>query len=126
MAELQPGDKVQAHYKTGKYIGEIMEDRGHAYLVKVLAVLKHPQQGDLHNPGKTENVFFHERKALAHNEKANISKSSLSEHDGEIPNYQDSLREALDKLKQKLAAKDDEFSEKAQHQLAELEKRYFK
>jgi len=126
MATLQPGDIVQAHYKTGKYIGEIMEDRGHVYLVKVLAVLKHPQQGDLHNPGQTDDVFFHQRKALARNEKANISKSSLSEYEGEIPDYQDSLREALDKLKQKLSAKEDDFSDQAQQQLEDLENRYFK
>lgn len=122
---LQPGDIVQAHYKTGKYVGEIIEDRDHAFLVKILAVLKHPQQGDLHNPGQTENVFFHQRNALAYLEKANISKSSLSPYEGEIPNYEDSLREALDKLKQKLNAKDDEFSSQAQHQLEQLEKRYF-
>lgn len=123
---LQPGDIVQAHYKTGKYVGEIVEDRDHAYLVKILAVLKHPQQGDLHNPGQTENVFFHQRNALAYLEKANISKSSLSAYEGEVPNYQDSLRDAVDKLKQKLAAKNDEFSDQAQQQLEKLEQRYFK
>lgn len=125
MSELQPGDIVQAHYKTGKYIGEIIEDRSHAFLVQILAVIKHPQQGDLHNPGQTENVFFHQRNALAHYEKANISKSSLSPYEGDIPDYQESLREAVEKLKHKLTAKGDEFSEQAQKQLEELEKRYF-
>ncbi|MFC0523907.1 kinase-associated lipoprotein B [Pontibacillus salicampi] len=124
MSSLQPEELVTAHYKTGKYIGEIVEDRGSAYLVKILAVLSHPQQGDLHNPGQTENVFFHQRKALSHNEKANISKSSLKPFEGEVPSYMDSLKTALQKRKEKLQ-EDNEFNQKARAQLEDLEQQYF-
>ena len=42
MDSLQLGNKVTAHYKTGKYIGEITDIRPEHILVKVLAVAKHP------------------------------------------------------------------------------------
>ncbi|KGX86724.1 kinase-associated lipoprotein B [Pontibacillus litoralis] len=124
MATFLLGDYVTAHYKTGKYIGEIAEDRGHVYVVKVLAVLKHPQQGDLHNPGQTENVFFHQRKALSFSEKANVSKSVVKPFNGDIPDYQQSLKQAVDQLKNKLQ-KDNAFNQKATRQLEQLEQQYF-
>lgn len=123
---LEPGKLVTAHYKTGKYVGEIVEDRGHAYLIKILAVQKHPQQGDLHNPGQTENVFFHQRKALSHYEKANISKSSVSPYEGEVPEYKTSLLESVNRLKEKLDKKDNEFNNQAKQQLEALEASYLK
>ncbi|TKJ07484.1 kinase, partial [Bacillus cereus] len=43
------GEIVTGIYKTGKYIGEVTNSRPGSYVVKVLAVLKHPVQGDLHN-----------------------------------------------------------------------------
>ena len=39
-------------HKTGAYGVTIKEEN--------------PKQGDLHNPGQTEGVFFHERRALSH------------------------------------------------------------
>lgn len=47
----QPGQIVTASYKTGEYIGEVIElmSTGKA-AVRILAVVKHPAQGDLHNP----------------------------------------------------------------------------
>ncbi|WP_028783566.1 kinase-associated lipoprotein B [Thalassobacillus devorans] len=125
MSELNIGDAVIAHYKSGSYIGKIIEDRNQFYLVEVLAVEKHPMQGDLHNPGKTEDVFFHERKALSHHEKANISKSAVKSFNGEIPEYEQSLRNAIDKLKDRLKRKESDFNQKAFDQLVALEKSYF-
>ncbi len=58
MSEFQIGDKVTAIYKTGKYIGEITEERAQHYLVRVLAVLTHPMQGDLHHPKNADVKFF--------------------------------------------------------------------
>ncbi|KGP72061.1 kinase-associated lipoprotein B [Pontibacillus yanchengensis] len=124
MESLQSGDLVTAHYKTGKYIGEIVEDRGQAFLVKILAVAKHPQQGDLHNPGQTENVFFHQRKALSYNEKANVSKSAIKAFEGEVPSYNESLKQSVEKLKEKLK-EDNTFNQQAKEQLEDLEKQYF-
>ncbi|GGC81333.1 kinase-associated lipoprotein B [Thalassobacillus devorans] len=125
MSELNIGDSVIAHYKSGSYIGKITEDRDRFYLVEVLAVEKHPMQGDLHNPGKTEDVFFHERKALSHHEKANISKSAVKAYDGEIPDYEQSLRNAVNRLKERLERKDSAFNQKALDQVTSLEKSYF-
>ncbi len=59
-------------HKTGSYGVTIVEENGDDVLVKVEQVIKHPKQGDLHNPTETEGVFFHERKASA-------TKKTLSE-----------------------------------------------
>ncbi|WP_029625977.1 sporulation phosphorelay system protein KapB, partial [Streptococcus sobrinus] len=61
---LQVGEIVTGIYKTGKYIGEITNIRPQFYLVKILAVINHPVQGDLHNPRQADVPFFHERRAL--------------------------------------------------------------
>ncbi|UOQ46063.1 kinase-associated lipoprotein B [Halobacillus salinarum] len=122
---LQPGDQVKAHYKSGIYLGEIVEDRNRHYLVKVLAVDKHPMQGDLHNPGKTEEVFFHQRKALSFHEKANVQKEAVHPYHDEIPDYQQSLKESVAKLKEKLTRRETEFNAHALKQVHDLEKQYF-
>ncbi|WP_407271913.1 sporulation phosphorelay system protein KapB [Radiobacillus sp. PE A8.2] len=116
---------VLAHYRSGSYFGKIIEDRGERYLVEVLAVKKHPLQGDLHNYGETENVFFHQRKALSYKEKMNVSKSAVHIHDEEIPIYKDSLKQAVDALKTKLSKDDKPFNHAALNSLKELEKYYF-
>ncbi|WP_101843198.1 kinase-associated lipoprotein B [Halobacillus sp. Marseille-P3879] len=127
MTELKQGDIVKAHYKTGIYIGEFIEERPHAYLVKVLAVDKHPMQGDLHNPGQTDEVFFHQRKALSYLEKANINKQAIEIlEDQEVPDYTDSLRKSVEKLKEKLIRRETNFNQSALRQLDDLEKQYFK
>ncbi|QKY69776.1 kinase-associated lipoprotein B [Lentibacillus sp. CBA3610] len=115
------GDIVEVKYNSGKYIGEVLEDRGERYLVKVQAVVKHPMQGDLHNPGETEGVFFQERKALAHYEKMNVVKSAVKSFDGEVPDYQESLQEAVADIKQKLSQKDTAFNQQSLKQIEELE-----
>src|SRR5690625_3858086 len=94
MAVVNIGDMVRAHYNSGTYIGEVKEDRGERYLIEVLAVYKHPMQGDIHNPGQVDGVFFHERKALAHHEKMNVKKPAVHPYDEEIPEYAPSLKQA--------------------------------
>ncbi|GGF32758.1 kinase-associated lipoprotein B [Halobacillus andaensis] len=127
MTHLQPGDTVKAHYKTGIYIGEYIEERPHAYLVKILAVDKHPMQGDLHNPGQTDEVFFHQRKALSYLEKANIHKKAVEPLGGQpVPEYTESLKKAVDQLKEKLNRRETEFNKLALDQVESLEKQYFK
>lgn len=44
-------------HKTGVYAVEVVEENGDQVLVKVLQVIKHPKQGDLHNPNEVEGVF---------------------------------------------------------------------
>ena len=102
MDSLQIGDTVTAIYKTGKYIGEITDIRPEHYLVRVLAVLKHPMQGDLHQPKDVDVPFFHERKALSHREQANIQKKMVKPFVETIPDYESSLKIAVHILKEEL------------------------
>ncbi|WP_217589176.1 kinase-associated lipoprotein B [Lentibacillus saliphilus] len=118
---FQTGDTVRAHYRSGTYIGKIVEDRGEQYLIEVLAVIKHPLQGDIHNYGKLDGVFFHERKALAHYEKMNVKKAAVHPFHDEIPAYGASLKESVTKLREKLTDKDTPFNRKALETLANLE-----
>lgn len=93
---LQAGSIVRASYKTGEYIGELVEYTRTKAAVKVLAVVKHPAQGDLHHPMETDGVLFHQRKALAYGEIALMHQSSLLPYHGEVPDYQSSLKAALE------------------------------
>lgn len=124
MPDKQVGQIVRAHYKSGTYIGEITEDRGDRFLITVLAVQKHPMQGDLHNPGKVDEVFFHERKALAYKEKVNVAKPAVHPFEEEVPDYSLSRQNAVNKLKEKLASKDSDFNKRALKTLEALEEQY--
>ena len=127
MSEVKIGDTVRAHYNSGVYLGEIIEDRGDRYLVEVHAVQKHPRQGDLHHPGKVDEpgVLFHERKALAYTEKMNVNKGVVYPFDGEIPGYSTSLKEAVENLKENLLAKDTAYNKKALDKLYGLEEHFY-
>ncbi|WP_079526888.1 kinase-associated lipoprotein B [Halobacillus hunanensis] len=126
MSDFQNGTIVKAHYKSGIYIGEVIEDRKQNYLVKILAVDKHPMQGDLHNPGKTDDVFFHQRKALSFQEKANIHKQAVHLYESkQVPDYDVSLKQSVEKLKQKLTRRETNFNQHALDQLKDLENQYF-
>ena len=126
IAEVKIGDIVTAINKTGKYIGEVTEDRNNAYLVRILAVLKHPMQGDLHNPKQTDVTMFHQRRALSFREQTNVPKNMVKPYEGEIPEYQASLKEAVATMKETLLEIDNEFNRLSLQQLEELEKDYFK
>lgn len=124
---MEIGSVVKARYKTGSYVGKIKEERGKFYLVEILAVLKHPQQGDLHHPKETEDVFFHERRALSQHEKANIPKTAVSEFADEVPEYSASLRTALQQLRNDLKEQSaSRYQELALTNVDTLEKDYFK
>ncbi|WHY56375.1 kinase-associated lipoprotein B [Peribacillus simplex] len=124
--DFKIGDKVTAIYKTGKYIGEVTDIRPAAYLVKVLAVLKHPMQGDLHNPKQTEVSMFHQRRALAFREQTNVPKNMVRNFDEEIPEYKESLREAVEKMKSTLSEAHTEWNDKSLQLLEDLAADYFK
>src|SRR5690625_7522627 len=98
MNEINVGDIVQAKYNCVYYVCEVIEERGNFTLVQVLAILKHPTQGDLHTPGAVDGVAYHERKALAHREKMNARKRTIRLYDGEVPPYIASLKTAVEKL----------------------------
>ncbi|WP_243290483.1 kinase-associated lipoprotein B [Bacillus sp. FJAT-47783] len=122
---LQKGDIVTGIYKTGKYIGEITDIRPQHYLVKVLAVIKHPVQGDLHHPKQVDVPLFHERKALSFQEQTNIPKQMVRIYDGEIPNYEKSLQQALMTLKQDLHDDGSEWANRSLQCLKKLEQAYY-
>jgi kinase-associated protein B len=90
------GDLVKASYKSGEYIGEIVEMTRSKAAVKVLAVLKHPAQGDLHHPYEVDGVLFLQRKALSYQEIALMPQYSLFAYSGEVPEYRESLLTALE------------------------------
>ncbi|WP_059173612.1 kinase-associated lipoprotein B [Bacillus sp. FJAT-27445] len=125
MSELQKGDIVTAIYKTGKYIAEFSEERPNGMLVRVLGVLKHPMQGDLHHPKDAEVGFFHERRALSYREGAIIPKQMVKKYEGEVPDYSESLKEALGKLKAELENDSGAWAEMSLRNVETLEKEYF-
>ncbi|MEH7344425.1 kinase-associated lipoprotein B [Bacillus sp. JJ1532] len=125
MADLNVGDKVTAIYKTGKYIGEITDIRPQHFLVRVLAVVKHPMQGDLHNPKDAHVQMFHERRALAYREQTNVPKQMVKPFDGDIPEFTASLRTALDKMIQELKEDASPWAELSLKNIETLEKDYF-
>jgi len=126
MTEFKIGDKVTAIYKTGKYIGEVTDIRSQHYLFRVLGVLKHPMQGDLHSPKDADVLIFHERKALSYREQANIPKKMVHHYEEEIPDYEVSLKAALEKMKQELLeVANSPWGEQSLKNIESLEKDYF-
>jgi kinase-associated protein B len=125
-ADLQPEQIVQFTYKSGEYIGRIHELRTGKAVIEVMAVLKHPKQGDLHHhrrPG--EPSMFHQRKALAQREKALVPLPFIKPYDGEVPNYVESLRAALHaEIAYLRGLGDDAYAQQALAHLAELERDY--
>ncbi|MET3699446.1 kinase-associated protein B [Bacillus oleivorans] len=124
--ELKIGDSVTAIYKTGHYYGEITRELENHYTIKVLAVKKHPMQGDLHHPKEAEVPFFHERKALAYREQANVPKPMVKPFNESIPDYKESLAQALSALIESLEKEDTPFSQKSLSCLENLKREYFK
>ncbi|PLT30340.1 kinase-associated lipoprotein B [Peribacillus deserti] len=127
MAEnsCKTGDLVTAFYKTGKYIGEITDDsRAQSYVVRVLAVEKHPMQGDLHNPKEADVLMFHQRRALAFREQTNVPRNMVKPFSGTVPSYEQSLKDSVARAMEELEGKDDAWSKKSLESLRELEKEY--
>lgn len=123
--EKKIGDVVTGIYKTGKYIGVITDIRPMHYLVQVKAVIKHPQQGDLHNPKQVDVQMFHERRALAFNEQTNVPKQMVKSFDGDMPDYHQSLQKAVIAMKQDLEEMNTEWAKQSLNKLLVLEKEYF-
>jgi len=94
--EYHEGDLVEAEVRTGLYIGEIVQLHRPRAVVKVLAVLKHPNQGDLHQPYNPDVAMFHERRALSYTEKTTVLIRDLKAYSGIVPDYRQSLQQAVD------------------------------
>ena len=125
LEEKKIGDVVTGIYKTGKYIGVITDIRPMHYLVQVKAVIKHPQQGDLHNPKQADVQMFHERRALAFNEQTNVPKQMVKLFDGDIPQYHLSLENAVKTMKKELEEMNTEWANLSLNRITVLEKDYF-
>ncbi|MBO7745838.1 kinase [Paenibacillus sp. MWE-103] len=117
------GSIVAFANKTGRYAGEVMETNGSRVLVKTLAVLKHPEQGDLHHPYDPDVPMFHERRAMSYTEKTYVPLGDIGPFRGEVPDYKASLMDALraeleglDRLRR--------WTERGMDNLRQLEKEY--
>ncbi|WP_226677136.1 kinase-associated lipoprotein B [Rossellomorea aquimaris] len=124
MKNIEIGDYVTAFYKTGKYVGEVTGERPGVYVVRILAVLKHPRQGDLHNPKEVDVPLFHERKALAHCERANIPEKTVKPYEGEIPEYNASLIDSYTALKDELEQDASLHAQKSLETLQSIQREY--
>ncbi len=117
------GEIVTGIYKTGKYIGEVTNSRPGSYVVKVLAVLKHPVQGDLHNVKQADVPFFHERRALAFREQTNIPEQMVKKYEGEIPDYTESLKLALETQMNSFSEDDSPFAVRSLRNITTVKER---
>jgi len=125
MKQWQAGEKVTAEYKTGVYIGEIVEMTSPMKAaVKVLAVVEHPTQGDLHQPMDGGVSFFHQRRALSHQEIALMPVGSLKPYGGPVPDYRESLKRALAAQRAELSNAQ-RWAERSLQELEQLNKEYF-
>lgn len=120
---LKTGDIIRAEVRSGQYVGELVEINGPRALVKVLAVLKHPEQGDLHNPYNPDVPMFHERRALSYTEKTTVLLRDVKLYTGGVPEYKDSLKAAA---AAEIAALDrlHRWAAKGLEQMRQLEKEY--
>ena len=125
MTTIQIGDIVKASYNSGVYIGKVLEDRKNSWLVEVLAIDKHPTQGDLHNLGHIDKGPFHERKALSFREKMNARKRKTSLYQAAIPDYNDSLHKSIKQLRQELQSENTDYNRAALKKLTDLETHFY-
>lgn len=123
---LEIDSLVKATYKTGQYIGKVTAILPSHYTVRIASVLKHPTQGDLHNMKQVDVPLFHQRRALAYREQANVPSTAVKPYDGKVLDYQSSLRTALNKEKDKLSTEDTAWAKASLELLEDLEKSYFK
>ena len=124
MSVITIGDKVKASFKSGEYIGEVVELSERKAAVKVLAVVKHPLQGDLHHEGSAHVTLFHQRRALSYQEIALMPLPTIVLYNGFIADYQESLRLALDRETARLQEQLD-YAERSLGELRKLRIDYF-
>lgn len=81
-------------------------------------------QGDLHNVKQADVPFFHERRALAFREQTNIPEQMVKKYEGEIPDYTDSLKLALETQMNSFSEDDSPFAVRSLDTLEQLKKDY--
>ncbi len=123
--QWEVGSRVLVSYRSGEYIAEIIQLTPPKATLQTLAVVKHPLQGDLHHPYESNVPIFHQRKALSYRERFMVPLALLSPFHGEVPDYKESLQQALERDIETLERRSDKWAEQALHQLRELKKEYF-
>jgi kinase-associated protein B len=123
---LPIGSLCTIQYKTGRYIAEFVEPSQNSprAIVKILSVVDHPEQGDLHHPYQADVPLFHQRKAAAYLEHVLIPLGMMELYSGEPDDYQASLARAYQRQLLELADKKDDWSRKAKEQLVLLGHEY--
>ena len=116
---FEQGSTYIINYKSGRYIAEFVEKslNGPKVVVKILSVLEHPEQGDLHHPYQADVFMFHQRKASAYLEHVLVPIQQLEKYDGETIDYRVSLSDAYQRKLSELSARTDAWSVKAKEQL---------
>lgn len=71
-------------------------------------------------------MMFHERRALAYREQTNVPKQMVRTYEGIIPDYEASLKLALDKMKSGLLEEDSDWAKRSLENAERLEADYFK
>ncbi|MFC7370654.1 kinase-associated lipoprotein B [Fictibacillus iocasae] len=115
---------VKAIYKTGIYVGEQEDKKNGRVLINILAVVKHPMQGDLHNPKQADVPFFQERRALSPGERTWVPEHTVKPFEGQVPDYRVSLRQALREQEEELKKIGDDFAERSLLCLSQLKRDY--
>lgn len=118
------GALALVEYKTGQYIAQLLEWAPPRALVQIAAVVKHPEQGDLHNPMETQVALFHQRRALSFREKTWIPKQAIHPYHGTVPDYQESLKQAIE-AEIRLLERTRAWADRSLHELAALKQDYF-
>ncbi|MGC5327829.1 sporulation phosphorelay system protein KapB, partial [Brevibacillus sp. SYSU BS000544] len=114
-----------ASFKSGEYIAEVLDIIGPKVLIQTLAVHKFPLQGDLHHPYQANVPVFHQRKALSYRERVMVPQNTIIPFNGEVPDYTDSLKSALEADLQEFRSRSGKWEEMAVTALEELKKEYF-
>lgn len=122
---MKEGDLVVAAHKGGAYVGELLTLNEPKAKVRMLAVLKHPTQGDLHHPNRADVAMFHERRALAYREVANVLARDIAPYEGtEAPDYRASLLAAAEAEREAMRRLDNDFGRRALQELDRLAAEY--
>lgn len=124
--QLQVGSLVLAPNKSGVYLAEILDLLPPKATIQTLAVVKHPLQGDLHHPYEADVPVFHQRRALSYRERFMTPISHLEAYEGEVPDYQESLRKAIEQELAELKQRDGKWAERSIEQFQLLKQEYFK
>lgn len=123
--QVEVGNRVLASFKSGEYIAEVLDILGPKVLIQTLAVHKFPLQGDLHHPYQANVPVFHQRKALSYRERVMVPQNTIIPFSGEVPDYTDSLKRALETDLHELRSRPGKWEEMAVTALEELKKEYF-